>query len=105
MAVVLESTRQRRFRLRVIDDGPGIPEEERGRMLERRFRGNAARTRAPQGQGLGLHIVHHVVELHGWTLDLRPSEYGGLEVCFEGEVLARPPGPQPWKGPPSLDRG
>jgi signal transduction histidine kinase len=91
VAVVLESTRQGRFHLRVIDDGPGIPEEERGRLMERRFRGNAARTRAPQGQGLGLHIAQHVAQLHGWELTLAPSEYGGLEVCFTGEVLSAPP--------------
>jgi signal transduction histidine kinase len=91
VAVVLETTRQGKFHLRVIDDGPGIPEEERSRLLERRYRGNAARTRAPQGQGLGLHITHNVVELHGWTLTLAASEYGGLEVGFTGEVLAEPP--------------
>ncbi|WP_224246093.1 sensor histidine kinase [Hyalangium gracile] len=91
VAVVLETTRQGRFHLRVIDDGPGIPEEERSRLLERRFRGNAARTRAPQGQGLGLHITHNVAQLHGWTLTLAPSEYGGLEVAFSGEVLAESP--------------
>ncbi len=90
VAVVLESTRQGRFHLRVIDDGPGIPEAERARLLERGFRGSAARTRAPQGQGLGLHITHHVAQLHGWTLRLEPSEYGGLEVSFAGEVLAEP---------------
>nr|WP_211194220.1 HAMP domain-containing sensor histidine kinase [Pyxidicoccus fallax] len=86
VAVVLESTRQGRFRLRVIDDGPGIPEEERARILERGFRGNAARTRGVEGQGLGLHITRHVAHVHGWTLTLAPSEYGGLEVALEGEV-------------------
>jgi signal transduction histidine kinase len=91
VAVVLETTRQGTFHLRVIDDGPGIPEEERSRLLERRFRGNEARTREPQGQGLGLHIVHNVVELHGWKMTLGPSEYGGLEVGFTGPVVA-PPG-------------
>lgn len=91
VAVVLESTRQGRFRLRVIDDGPGIPAEERSRLLERRFRGNAARTRGVEGQGLGLHITHQVAQVHGWTLTLEPSEYGGLEVCFAGEVAEPPP--------------
>ncbi|MFY2562754.1 sensor histidine kinase [Corallococcus terminator] len=88
VAVVLESTREGRFVLRVIDDGPGIPEEERARILERGVRGNVARTRAPEGQGLGLHIAHHVAQVHGWALTLSPSEYGGLEVCFSGETLA-----------------
>jgi signal transduction histidine kinase len=89
VALVLESTRDGRFQLRVVDDGPGIPEHERARLLERRFRGNAARTREPQGQGLGLHIAHQVVQLHGWTMTLQPSEYGGLEVIFAGETLTR----------------
>ncbi|MCP3161889.1 sensor histidine kinase [Myxococcus qinghaiensis] len=88
VAVVLESTRAGRFALRVIDDGPGIPDEERARILERGVRGSVARTRAPEGQGLGLHIAHHVAQVHGWTLTLSPSEYGGLEVCFSGETLA-----------------
>ncbi|WP_371746253.1 sensor histidine kinase [Myxococcus sp. CA040A] len=88
VAVVLESTREGRFVLRVIDDGPGISEEERARILERGVRGNVARTRAPEGQGLGLHIAHHVAQVHGWALTLNPSEYGGLEVCFSGEMLA-----------------
>ncbi|NOK14723.1 ATP-binding protein [Corallococcus exercitus] len=90
VAVVLETTRQQSFNLRVIDDGPGISEEERSRILERRFRGNAARTREPQGQGLGLHIVHNVVELHGWKMTLAPSEYGGLEVAFTGPLTPPP---------------
>ncbi|NVJ23081.1 HAMP domain-containing histidine kinase [Myxococcus sp. AM011] len=88
VAVVLESTRAGRFALRIIDDGPGIPDEERARILERGVRGNIARTRAPEGQGLGLHIAHHVAQVHGWALTLSPSEYGGLEVCFSGETLA-----------------
>ncbi|AEI67210.1 sensor protein [Corallococcus macrosporus] len=84
VAVVLEHSRDQRFLLRVIDDGPGIPEEERVRLMERRFRGNAARTRGIQGQGLGLHITQHVARVHGWSLTLAPSEYGGLEVVLEG---------------------
>jgi signal transduction histidine kinase len=72
------------FCVRVIDDGPGIPEEERSRLLERYFRGNAARTRAPEGRGLGLAIAFRVAELHGWTLTLDRSEPGGLQVELVG---------------------
>lgn len=74
------------FTVRVIDDGPGIPEEERSRLLERYFRGNAARTRAPEGRGLGLSIAFRVAELHGWTLKLDRSEPGGLQVELSGPV-------------------
>jgi signal transduction histidine kinase len=83
VAAVLERTPDG-FSVRVIDDGPGIPEEERSRLLERYFRGNAARTRAPEGRGLGLSIAFRVAELHGWTLKLGPSEAGGLQVELRG---------------------
>jgi len=74
------------FAVHVIDDGPGIPEEERSRLLERYFRGNAARTRAPEGRGLGLAIAFRVAELHGWTLKLDRSEAGGLQVELSGPL-------------------
>ncbi|MRG94366.1 sensor histidine kinase [Polyangium spumosum] len=88
VAVILERVAKAAFRLRVIDDGPGIPEAELARLAERGFRGNEARTRAPDGQGLGLHITHRAAELHGFRLTLRPSEYGGLEVELEGSLGA-----------------
>jgi signal transduction histidine kinase len=86
-ALILDDERGR-FRLRVIDDGPGIPEEDLARLVARGFRGNEARTRAPGGQGLGLDIAHRVASLHGFSLVLRRSEYGGLEAELTGEKLA-----------------
>jgi len=86
VAVILERAPGARFVLRVIDDGPGIPESERARIAERGVRGNEARTRAPEGQGLGLHIAYRAAELHGFALTLAPSEHDGLEVSLEGPV-------------------
>src|SRR4029079_19421331 len=79
-ALILEGEDRGRFRLRVIDDGPGIPEEELAHLIARGFRGNDARTRVPGGQGLGLDIAHRVAKLHGFALAFRRSEYGGLEA-------------------------
>ncbi|MCA9680566.1 MAG: sensor histidine kinase, partial [Myxococcales bacterium] len=59
VAVVLEQAGEG-FSLRVIDDGPGIPEADRRRLMARGARGDAARTREPRGQGLGLAIVFRV---------------------------------------------
>jgi signal transduction histidine kinase len=75
-----------RFRIRVVDDGPGIPAAELSRLAIRGYRGDAARSRAPEGQGLGLHIALRTAELHGMTLSLGPSEYGGLQVDLVGAV-------------------
>ncbi|AWV91020.1 HAMP domain-containing sensor histidine kinase [Bradymonas sediminis] len=68
------------FELRVLDDGPGVPEELLARLTERSFRMDESRTRQPGGQGFGLSIAQRVVELHGWSLKLQNGAEGGLEV-------------------------
>ena len=76
--------------LRVFDDGPGIPSEELAKLSERRFRGAAARTRNPDGLGLGLHIARDVMSKHGFEIAFKDSEFGGLEVVFSCSLEARP---------------
>jgi signal transduction histidine kinase len=49
----------------VIDDGPGIPPEERERIFERFHRIDPARSRQSGGAGLGLAIVRAITEAHG----------------------------------------
>jgi two-component system, OmpR family, sensor histidine kinase PrrB len=66
-----------RWLLRVADDGPGIPEGERERLLEPFARGRAA---TAEGTGLGLAIVAQQVGLHGGELRLAGSDLGGLAV-------------------------
>jgi two-component system, OmpR family, sensor kinase len=59
----------------VIDDGPGIPADERERVFERFHRPDTARNRAAGGAGLGLAIVRAVAEAHGG--DVHASEAPG----------------------------
>jgi signal transduction histidine kinase len=73
-----------RFSLRVFDDGPGVPEDELPRLTQRRFRGAAARQRAPGGAGLGLAIARDVCDRHGFSLALRRADVGGLEAEIAG---------------------
>ncbi|MFJ7437474.1 ATP-binding protein [Methylorubrum thiocyanatum] len=63
-----------RIRLTVADHGPGIPEAERGRVLDRFVRLDAARSRP--GFGLGLSLVNAVARLHGGSLDLADNAPG-----------------------------
>ena len=58
------------------DDGPGIPETERTRVLERFTRLDDARARDTGGVGLGLAIVNDVVRLHGGRIDITDNAPG-----------------------------
>lgn len=59
----------------VKDDGPGIPAEALGRVFERFYRVDKARSREQGGTGLGLSIVKHIVQSHGGKVWAR-SELG-----------------------------
>jgi two-component system sensor histidine kinase BaeS len=52
----------------VADNGPGIPEEQLGRIFDRFTRGDAGLTQRVGGTGLGLAISKSLVELHGGSI-------------------------------------
>ncbi|MCZ7527208.1 MAG: ATP-binding protein [Acidimicrobiia bacterium] len=52
-------------RIEVYDEGPGIPEADRGRVFERFYRSDSARSSSNGGAGLGLAIAQWIVDLHG----------------------------------------
>ncbi|MDQ4492310.1 ATP-binding protein [Sinomonas sp. ASV486] len=54
----------------VTDQGEGMTPEDQGRVFERFYRVDAARSRQTGGTGLGLSIVKHVVENHGGEVTL-----------------------------------
>jgi signal transduction histidine kinase len=58
----------------VADQGAGIPEADRGRAVERFFRGESARN--SPGAGLGLALVQAVAQLHGGALRLGAGAAG-----------------------------
>ncbi|WP_417797230.1 sensor histidine kinase [Stutzerimonas nitrititolerans] len=67
------------YRLRVDDDGPGIPAAERAPVLDR---GTRLDERA-EGHGLGLGIVRDILSAWRGTLSLQDSPLGGLQVQIE----------------------
>lgn len=61
----------------VDDSGPGIPAHARTAAFERFNRLNQ---HGPDGVGLGLSIVNHIVKMHGALIELQDSHLGGLRV-------------------------
>jgi len=68
-----------RLRITVDDDGPGIPPEQRARVLAR---GERLDESVP-GSGLGLAIVADLVALYGGSLTLDATASGGLRARVE----------------------
>lgn len=64
----------------VEDTGIGIPEKYIPRLGERFFRVDPSRSRALGGTGLGLAIVKHLVQAHGWQLEIKSSPERGTRV-------------------------
>jgi signal transduction histidine kinase len=66
--------------IRVLDDGPGIPEAELDRVFEPFYRLESSRNRATGGTGLGLSIARDVAQAHSGSLTLINRASGGLEA-------------------------
>ena len=71
-----------RLTIRILDDGPGIPEEELEQAFEPYFRAEASRSRDTGGTGLGLGIARNIARAHGGDLVLRNRPEGGLEAIL-----------------------
>jgi signal transduction histidine kinase len=67
----------------IADRGPGIPPNDRERVLQPFQRVEQSRSRATGGTGLGLAIAHTVVARHGGTLRFVDRSDGGLIVRVE----------------------
>jgi two-component system sensor histidine kinase TctE len=63
--------------LAVEDDGPGVPAQERARVLDRFYRVPGT---PGDGCGLGLAIVSEIARRHGATVHLGDASAGGLRV-------------------------
>ena len=69
------------IQVRVADQGPGIPADERDRVFEAFYRGSSS-PETP-GSGLGLAISKAVVVAHGGRIWIEEADGGGCVVAFE----------------------
>jgi len=76
--VVSSALRGETFELRVVDTGPGVPEDLRERVLEPFF------TTKPvgKGTGLGLSIAYSIAKKHGGELRVERAPVGGAMFVF-----------------------
>ena len=70
----------RSIEINIDDDGPGIPEDELGRVLEPFYRLEQSRNRETGGVGLGLAIAQAIAQAHGGTVTLLNRPLGGLRA-------------------------
>ncbi|AZH26226.1 PAS domain S-box protein [Haloplanus aerogenes] len=62
----------------VADDGPGIPDADRGRVFDSDY------STSDEGTGFGLSIVREIAEGHGWSVAVDESDDGGTRIEFTG---------------------
>ena len=97
VTVALREAGAGRLAVEVADDGPGIPEADKARVLEPFERGDVARGGGGTGFGLGLAIARAVAQAHGGDLTLHDRAGGGcvarltLAVLPEGHNEQAPP--------------
>jgi signal transduction histidine kinase len=76
----------------VTDTGIGIPSDQLGRVFDRFYRGDAARTRTPgdagesEGAGLGLSIARWIADEHGATIRMQSTPGQGTRVTVQFPV-------------------
>jgi signal transduction histidine kinase len=83
---VLLEAQDGRVAIEVQDDGPGIPDAEKQRVVEPFYRSDSAR-KDVRGFGLGLAIVSSIVQSHGGTFILLDNAPHGLRARMDLPTL------------------
>lgn len=76
-------TVEKTARIRVIDNGFGIPEDKQERLFQPFYRAKTQETESIQGTGLGLHLVKNIIERFSGTLVYKSVYKQGSTFGFD----------------------
>ena len=76
------------YRIRVIDNGRGMPEDALKHITEAFYRVDKSRSRAQGGVGLGLNLCKEIIELHNGTIAFASKEGNGTCVTITIKEIA-----------------
>lgn len=76
------------YRIRVIDNGRGMPEEAMKHITEAFYRVDKSRSRAQGGVGLGLNLCKEIIDLHNGTIAFASKEGNGTCVTVTVKEIA-----------------
>jgi signal transduction histidine kinase len=76
------TTQGDQVKVEVIDNGPGVPEELRGRLFTKFYRAERSLIAGTRGTGLGLFISKTIIELQHGTIGIEPDIGHGSAFYF-----------------------
>ena len=68
--------------VKIIDDGPGIPEEDIPQLFEPFYRVDRSRSKKTGGYGIGLSLSKKIMDAHGGKIEISNNEGRGVTVTL-----------------------
>jgi len=97
LEITTSITKNERARIKVADSGTGISEKHLSKIFDPFFT-----TKAPgEGTGLGLTLVHNIIERWGGTIQVESQGFEGTAFTIEFPILKEEPSQEEINGPTS----